>query len=119
MINDANFASSLAAWKSHRNLRTSLFNAPFVLDVDSRSCLEVLNELRRQRRIDFVGLGIVSDSEDEELVPDISSYMAQISNHAHIPGTSRLAAGANAIDSPAQNLLDPLPENEAGSISRI
>jgi len=38
MINDANFSSSFVAWKAHdRNLRTSFFNAPFMLDIDSRS----------------------------------------------------------------------------------
>jgi len=38
MINDANFSSSFSTWKAHdRNLRTSFFNAPFMLDVDSRS----------------------------------------------------------------------------------
>jgi len=38
MINDANFSSSFGTWKAHdRNLRTSFFNAPFMLDVNSRS----------------------------------------------------------------------------------
>jgi len=38
MINDANFSTSFVAWKVHdRHLRTSFFNAPFILDVHSRS----------------------------------------------------------------------------------
>jgi len=41
MINDANFSSLFATWKSHdRHLRTSFFNAPFVLDVDSRTYIK-------------------------------------------------------------------------------
>jgi len=41
MINDANFSSSFATWRSHdRQLRTSFFNAPFVLDVDSRTYIK-------------------------------------------------------------------------------
>ena len=43
MINDANFSSSFATWKAHdRNLRASFFNAPFILDVDSRSYVKGL-----------------------------------------------------------------------------
>jgi len=36
MMGDANFSSSFQAWKSHdRDLRTSFFNAPYILDVNS------------------------------------------------------------------------------------
>ena len=38
MMNDANFSSSFGAWRAHdRNLRTSFLNAPYMLDIDSRS----------------------------------------------------------------------------------
>jgi len=44
MINNANFSLSFSAWKAHdRHLRTSFFNAPFVLDVDSATYVRGFN----------------------------------------------------------------------------
>jgi len=44
MINDTNFSSTFATWKSHnRNLWTSFFNAPYLLDMHSRSYVKGFN----------------------------------------------------------------------------
>jgi len=41
LINDTNFSSSFVAWRAHdKSLRTSFFNAPFILDIDRRTYIK-------------------------------------------------------------------------------
>jgi len=56
-----------------------------------------LNELRRQRQTSSLGLCKVSDSEEEESVPNISAYIFKSSIPTHIPMDSNEASGSNTL----------------------
>jgi len=56
-----------------------------------------LNELKRQRRLESADLCEVSDSEEEEPMPNISSFAFHSSIPTHIPSLSNEASGSNAI----------------------
>jgi len=49
------------------------------------------------------------DSEDEEPVPNISSYMTHANNHAHTHEGSNVAAGGDPV---VVDTLDTSPEDE-------
>jgi len=56
-----------------------------------------LNELRRQRRTSSLGLCKVSDSEEEEPVPNISAYIFKPSILTHIHTDSNEGSGSNTL----------------------
>jgi len=84
MINDANFTSSFSAWRAHdRNLRTSFFNAPFVLDVDSHSYIKGFDR-------EWMACEVSSFRKDHSAPPpDSRSFRNNPSqNCSHNPGTN-------------------------------
>jgi len=56
-----------------------------------------------------VGLSDLSDSEEDDPIPCIASFMVQRSNHAHIDEASNIATEADTIEPQA---INPLPEIE-------
>jgi len=57
-----------------------------------------LNELRKQKRINSSGLCEVSDSEEEEPVPNFSSYIFQSNSPVHAQPDTNLSSGSNAVE---------------------
>ena len=59
--------------------------------------------------MESVGLSNFSDSEDEELIPSIATYMAQENNCMHIAEALNIITRADTAE---PQTLDPLLENE-------
>ena len=95
---DPHTVCTLAADQGHSELNSELLRQMIERTECGNMRIRKLNEFRRQRRLDSAGLCDVSDSKDEELVPNISSYMAQLNNRSHITDPSNVATGSNAID---------------------
>ena len=58
-----------------------------------------------------VGLSDLSDSEEDDPIPCIASFMVQRSNHAHIDEASNIATKADTIE---PQMISPLSEVEEG-----
>ena len=67
-----------------------------------------LNKFRRQRRLESAGLSDVSDSEDEEPLPNIASFMARINTCALSALNSNPTTAADVVEPPT---LEPLLDN--------
>jgi len=93
MINDANVSSSFATWRAHdRHLRTSFFNAPLVLDVESRSHVKGFDQ-------EWMASEILTFGKDQSFSPsDTLSF-------CRIYGQYRTQTASNV---PAHNFLSML-----------
>jgi len=78
-----------------------------------------LNDFKRQRRMNTGGLGDISDSEDKEQIPNLTTFMAQINNHMHTMGPSNVATSSNTISSHTKDILKPQPDSEQVRIPRL
>src|SRR5882724_7090238 len=70
-----------------------------------------LNKFRRQRRLKSAGLSNLSDSEEEDLIPCIASFMARRSNLTQIDEASNIATKADTIKPQAIHLLPRMEED--------
>jgi len=70
-----------------------------------------LNEFRKQRRLESAGLSNLSDSEEEDLIPCIASFMARRSNLTHIDEALNIATKADTIEPQAIHLLPGIEED--------
>jgi len=85
----------------------------FKLMVECTECSNIrimkLNKLRRQRRIDSSGLCEVSDSEEEESLPNISSYITQTKISVHTWANWNVSSGSKAVEIGTHPLDDGQP----------
>ena len=86
MINDANVSSSFATWRAHdRHLRTSFFNAPLVLDVESRSHVKGFDQ-------EWMASEILTFGKDQSFSPSDTCSFHGISGQNHTQTASNLPA---------------------------
>ena len=93
--------------QGHSNTSIELFRQMVERTECGNIRIRKLNEFRRRRRLESVGLSDLSDSEEEDPIPCIASFMARRNNLTLIDEASIVVTEADTIKPQA---INPLPE---------
>ena len=97
--------------QGHGDASIKLFRQMFERTECGNIRIRKLNEFRKQRRLESAGLSNLSDSEEEDLIPCIASFMARRSNLTHIDEALNIATKADTIEPQAIHLLPGIEED--------